>query len=111
MRAAVLYDGERGIHDGYHVEMARDGVEAVSKYIEHMETIALVVMDVTMPHKDGITASYEIKDLNPDAAILFMSAYTEMPLDQIPNVDFIKKPMSCSELSQKVSELLRKGSC
>lgn len=93
-------------HNGYNVILAKDGVEAISKYREHMETITLVLMDVTMPRKDGITASYEINDLNPDAIVLFMSAYSETSLEQIPEANFINKPMSCNELLQKVGELI-----
>lgn len=113
-RTILLVDDDKNLrrfmhslltHYGYDVVLARDGVEAVSKYVEFMESIALVLMDVTMPRKDGIAAHYEIKDLNPDAIILFMSAYSETSLEQIPSVNFINKPMSCAELLQKVREL------
>lgn len=91
---------------GYDVIVAIDGVEAVSKYTESKENITLVLMDITMPRKDGITAYHEIKGLNPDAIILLMSAYSKTSIEHIPNDNFIKKPMSCSDLLQKVSELI-----
>jgi len=93
---------------GYNVIEAKDGVEAVSKYAEAVEvdSIALVLMDVTMPRKDGITAYHEIKDLDPDANILFMSAYSENGLDHIPNGSFMQKPMMSADLLQRVSELI-----
>lgn len=92
--------------DGFDVILAKDGFEAVSSYMEYMETITLVLMDVTMPGKDGITAYHEIKDLNPDAVILIMSAYSETSLEKIPSVNFISKPMSCNELLQKIYTLI-----
>lgn len=114
-RTILLVDDEKNLrrfmhtlltHNCYNVVLAKDGVEAVDKYIELKESIALVVMDVTMPSKDGITAYYEIKDVNPDAIILFMSAYSEASLEIIHHVNFIRKPMSCAELLQKVSDLI-----
>ena len=96
------------IHKGYNVIEARDGVEAVNKYAEAVEVegIDLVLMDIMMPRKDGITAYYEIIELDPDAKILFMSAYSENGLDQIPNGNFMQKPMLSVDILQKVSDLI-----
>ena len=96
------------VHHGYNVIEARDGVEAINKYAEAIEAegIDLVLMDVTMPRKDGITAYYEIIELDPNAIVLFMSAYSENGLDHIPNGNFMQKPMMSADVLQKISELI-----
>jgi len=80
-------------HHGYNVIEARDGVEAINKYAEAIEAegIDLVLLDVTMPRKDGITAYHEIIELDPNASILFMSAHSENGLDPIPYGNFMHK--------------------
>lgn len=93
-------------HHGFNVIEANDGVEAVCKFTEYMNSIALVLLDVTMPHKDGVTAYNEIKDLNPNAVVLFMSGFSETALHKISNVNFIKKPMMSADLLQKIRELI-----
>ena len=87
---------------------ARDGVEAINKYAEAIEAegIDLVLIDVTMPRKDGITAYHEIIELDPNAIVLFMSAYSENGLDHIPNGNFMQKPMMSADVLQKISELI-----
>lgn len=50
--------------NGYTVELAGDGVEAVMKYIDGKYDF--VVLDIKMPNLDGINALRIIKKLNPD---------------------------------------------
>lgn len=53
---------------GHHVIMAEDGLQAVLKYEKtHPD---LVLMDVAMPVKDGVTAIREILYRHPDAIIV-----------------------------------------
>ena len=54
------------------VYQAKDGSEAVEKYASLKPDILL--MDVTMPKKDGLTALKEIKEIDPDAKIIMLSA-------------------------------------
>lgn len=50
--------------NGYDVELAGDGVEAVMKYIDGKYDF--VVFDIKMPNLDGINALRIIKKLDPD---------------------------------------------
>lgn len=52
--------------------LGRDGNEAVALYREHRPD--LITMDLTMPNKDGRTASQEILAEFPSANILVISA-------------------------------------
>jgi DNA-binding response OmpR family regulator len=62
---------------GYRVIQASDGQDAVTMFLEHRETIDLLVFDVIMPRKDGKSAFEEIRKIRPDMKVLFMSGYTK----------------------------------
>ena len=87
---------------GFTVITARDGIEAVEKYREHVDEIDIVLMDVTMRNMDGITAMSEIHKIKPDARIILASGFNEESLgDRIINTHpagFIRKPYSISAL-------------
>lgn len=60
---------------GVHIIHARDGQETIDMYQENQDKIDLVLMDIRMPVKNGVEASKEILNLNPDAIILAQTAY------------------------------------
>jgi len=51
---------------------AENGVEAVNKYEEHGPD--LVMMDIVMPIRDGIEATTEIIDTNPEATVIMCTS-------------------------------------
>ena len=59
------------------VAEARDGEEAVALAVEHDPD--LIVMDVRMPHLDGIEAARQITDRKP-VPIVMLTAYAEQDL-------------------------------
>lgn len=54
---------------------AHDGEEAVSLCIEREPDV--VLMDISMPGMDGVTATRKIKDLSPSTAILILTVHTD----------------------------------
>jgi two-component system, cell cycle sensor histidine kinase and response regulator CckA len=96
---------------GYNIIVARDGVEAIEKYIEHEDSIQLVLMDVIMPKKSGKEAYERIKEIHPDAKIIFMSGYAADFLHQgnafTEPITLITKPYSSENLLLKVKEALK----
>ena len=56
------------------VGLARDGVEAVR--MEQSLAPEVIVMDVMLPHKDGVDACREIMQLRPDTRVLMLTAST-----------------------------------
>jgi signal transduction histidine kinase len=62
--------------EGYHVNVARDGEEALMKF--HVEPVPLVITDLTMPRIDGILLIKQIKSLYPETMILLVTAHGRM---------------------------------
>jgi two-component system chemotaxis response regulator CheY len=86
--------------------MATDGQDAVDIYKGNQESVDLVLMDIMMRRKDGITAHKEISNFDPNARILLMSAYSAASLGNMENFNFIHKPMLPPDLFNNIRELL-----
>jgi two-component system chemotaxis response regulator CheY len=56
---------------GYSVVEAEDGAEAVKRYCS--EWPDAVLMDVTMPQMDGVSALREIRTVDPDARVVMLT--------------------------------------
>jgi len=78
----LIADDEEGIRfslcqllrkEGYVVEEAVDGEEAVEKIRRAL--FDLVILDMRMPRKDGLTALREIKRLQPNVIVLVITAF------------------------------------
>ncbi len=67
MRAGKLLS-----QSGYEVIEAETGLDALNKYTEYEPD--LVLMDITMPVMDGLTAVREIRQVDPEAKIIMVSA-------------------------------------
>ncbi len=97
---------------GYKVIEARDGKEAVKKFIENKDKVNFLVLDVIMPKKNGKEAYDEIRKIKPDVKALFMSGYTSEVIHKKgildEGINFIAKPVSPDELLRKIREILNK---
>jgi len=89
------------------VYQAENGVEAVEKYFSLKPDILL--MDLTMPKKDGLTALKEIKKIDPDAKIIMLSAADSMKLIddclEAGAVTFISKPFDFNMVLKAIREI------
>ncbi|MDO3677236.1 response regulator [Paenibacillus ehimensis] len=93
---------------GYEtVAEASNGLEALTLYSELKPD--LVTLDITMPEMDGITALEEIKNMDPDAKVIMVSAMGQQALliraVSMGASDFIVKPFS----KDRVREALKKA--
>lgn len=61
---------------GYRTMVASDGAEAVALFREHAEEVATVIMDLSMPHMDGMTAAAEIRRIRPEVGIVLSSGFS-----------------------------------
>ena len=95
---------------GYSVITAEDGQEALDKYHDGKDKIDLIVLDVVMPKKDGITTCNEIKSKNPNALVLLTSGYLS-DLINSDNLDILQKPFSPVELVKRIRHTLDNAGC
>jgi DNA-binding response OmpR family regulator len=96
--------------EGYHVSLATDGVEALKRFNE--QPYHLCVFDVMMPKKDGFTLARDIRQINSDVPILFLTAKS-MTEDKIEGFnaggdDYLTKPFSVEELNLRIKSLLKR---
>ena len=86
----------------------QDGVEAIEKFKALMPD--LVIMDITMPNMDGLTALKAIKKDYPQAKIVMCSAMGQesMVIEAVKlgALDFIVKPFKPERLLQTVKNVL-----
>jgi two-component system OmpR family response regulator len=97
--------------NGYEVTLATDG----DKGVDYFRTgqYGLCVLDVMMPKKDGFTAAAEIKRMNPDVPLIFLTAKT-LQQDKIEGFkigadDYITKPFNSEELLYRIAAVLKRG--
>ncbi len=95
---------------GYTVITAKDGQEAVTKFMENKDRIQLLLFDMMMPKKNGKEAYEEIRKVVPDVRVLFASGYSPDMLSEKSLISegaaFVYKPISPLDLSKKVREVL-----
>ena len=95
--------------NGYEVAgEAENGVVAVSKYAELKPD--LVLMDITMPEKDGIQALKDIKAADAGAKVIMCSAMGQqaMVIEAIQSGarDFIVKPFAADRILEAVRKAI-----
>ncbi len=87
---------------------ASDGEEAIDMYQEKRPD--LVLLDITMPKMDGITALKKILALDPDAKIIMCSALGQQRLIvqaiQLGAKDFIVKPFRPERVITSIKKAL-----
>ena len=91
---------------GYTVLEANSGVEALRVFNEENGAIDLVVSDVVMPEMDGPTMLGELRRLNPDTKVVFVSGYAEEAfkknLPEGEEFHFLPKPFTMKQLVETV---------
>ncbi len=87
---------------------AADGEQAVQTYIA--ENPVLVIMDITMPNKNGLEALKEIRQIDPDAKIMMCSAMGQesIVVEAIRSgaKDFIVKPFKADRILKAVQGII-----
>ncbi len=95
---------------GYTVIEAKDGEDAINKFRENSNRIALLVLDVLMPKKNGKETYEEIKKIRPDIRVIFTSGYTADILHKKgildEGINFLSKPFTTDDFIGKVREVL-----
>ena len=113
--AILVVDDEAAVREVVHRLLTREG------YVTHVascaddalqsladtelrRSIALVILDMSMPGMSGQQALGELRQLLPDTPIVFFTGYT---IDAPEGADgFIRKPITAAKLAQAVREVL-----
>jgi DNA-binding response OmpR family regulator len=102
---------QRGLEiEGHHVNVARDGVEAVEFY--KSECPDLTILDLNLPMMDGESVLAEMRQLNADLPVLILTGRQELEtrvrcLERGAD-DLMLKPFSFLELRARYRALLRR---
>ncbi|MCE1254711.1 MAG: response regulator [Anaerolineae bacterium] len=96
------------IAEGYEVIEAENGALAVEKY--KAEKPDAVLMDITMPEMDGLTALKEIKSFDAKAKVVMLTALGQesVVLEAIKSGarDFVVKPFERERVLNAITKLL-----
>lgn len=97
---------------GFEVIMESDGGKATELFKKSQPDIC--VLDVMLPNKDGFTIADEIREIDEDVPIIFLTAKTQTE-DVVKGFnlggnDYIRKPFSMEELIVRIQNLLRNKS-
>ena len=94
----------------FGVELVKDGEEVLKKCRERSPDV--IVLDVMMPKKDGFTVAREIRKLDKNIPIIFLTAksQTKNVLEgfTVGGNDYLKKPFSMEELIARINNLLQR---
>jgi len=96
---------------GFHVCDARDGADAVARFLEDCESLDLLITDVMMPGMDGVELATIFQERCPGLRVLFLSGYPAVTLRQrhklLPlSLRLLEKPFSPRRLVEVVNEVL-----
>lgn len=97
---------------GYDTELCPDGEIGYRTFLK--EKFDLCVLDVMMPKKDGFSLAKDIRQINKEVPIIFLTAKTlkEDIFDgfKIGADDYLTKPFSMEELTFRIEAVLRRVS-
>ena len=94
----------------YDVTLERDGRLGLAAF--QREKYDICLLDVMMPNMDGFKVAEEIRDINPDVPLFFLSAKT-MKEDIIQGyklgADYITKPFDSEVLLLKIKAIIKRN--
>lgn len=106
---------EYALDDHDIVGYAKNGQEAIDMYKKLSEQGTrpdIVTMDIVMPKKDGLSAINEIKEYDPDAKILAITALTR-PIIIKEFIDsgaqYLDKPFDVKKLLEMIDKMLNEN--
>jgi len=94
---------------GYEVVTAANGDETVEK-LKEGDNLGVVVLDIRMPGKDGITILEETRQYHPDLKYIIISGYPSVDVMsrgiRLGAVGFLVKPFNPEELERMVKHAI-----
>ncbi|MFC1549591.1 sigma-54-dependent transcriptional regulator [Nitrospirota bacterium] len=98
--------------EGYSVMTAEKGLEGLNMFKEDMPDLTL--LDIHLPDVSGITVLEGIKEINPGALVLMITAFgdiqTAVKTIKLGAYDFLEKPFNMEKLKIVVAKALETAS-
>lgn len=96
--------------EGYEIVEAVNGEDMLSKY--ESEAPDLVLLDITMPVMDGISALKKLKQVHSEAKVVMCTAMGQQPMVleavQYGALDFLVKPFEPGRIVETVKRVINK---
>jgi DNA-binding response OmpR family regulator len=98
--------------EGYAVEVAENGEDALQFLLEDKKNFDAVVLDIMLPGKDGFTVARELRDAENFVPVLMLTARSR-PEDVLKGFeagadDYLPKPFNLDILQARIRSLLRR---
>ena len=91
----------------YKVITVKDGTNAIEVYKKRHNDIDIVILDLIMPGMGGVETYNEMKEIDPELNVIFISGYNQDKIDVItssPNTSLIHKPFEIKTLSDALKQ-------
>ena len=111
-------DDEEPHFDVVACSQGDDAISLAKKAASEGHPFDVVILDVRMPPGiDGVEAGSQIRKLDPDVEIIFVTGFSDMPLEELQRripppmkLHYFNKPLSFSQLAHNVADMVRVGS-
>ena len=95
---------------GYETTLVVNGIQAFDAFSKR--SFSICIFDIMMPEMDGVTLAKEIRKINTEVPIIFLTAKNQNE-DKIEGFisgadDYITKPFSMEELIYRIEAILRR---
>ncbi len=117
---AELFDSDTAIEEAPKFELVscRQGDDAISlakKVATDGHPFDVVILDVRMPPGiDGVEAGSQIRELDPDVEIVFVTGYSDVPREELERripppmrLHYFNKPISFMKLAEDVASIVK----
>ncbi len=95
---------------GYTVLTADGGPQAVELYRQRSGDIAVVILDIMMPHMNGREAFQRLREVNPGVKVIISSGYSHDrdadDLLALGAAGFVQKPYRMADLVKMVGDVI-----
>ena len=116
---AELFDTEDDVADAPSFDIVscsqgQDAVDAAREAANDGHPFDVVILDVRMPPGiDGVEAGSQIRELDPDVQIVFVTGFSDIPRDELERrvpppmkLHYFNKPLSFMKLAQDVAGMV-----
>lgn len=97
-------------HAGFDVVTAADGEQALRVYVQHQSEIVCVILDLTMPKKNGEETLRDLRKINPTIRVILTSGFSEdnatERFSDLGLAGFIQKPYQLDAVVQTLRRAL-----